>query len=204
MLELKDVSMSWDGRRWINRLSLIVRDGEMACLAGDAGCDNDSLLMAILGLRPVDEGYITVDGELLTVDSAETFRTMMAYVPQRVVVPAYEKVSDLVKGVFGLKANKGSKFVKTVLMETWRSIGLDEALLDKNVNDVDNALLRVIVLSVIMLLKKPIVLVSEPKAGVEIGLLRKMAGQGSVVLVTCKQTPIDGLYDKQITLKTEI
>jgi ABC-type iron transport system FetAB ATPase subunit len=203
MLELKDVSISRGGKRLFGQLSLIVRDGEMVHIACDAGVGN-VLLMAILGLLPKDEGYITVDGELLTTDSAEPFRMMMAYVPQQLVLPAYDNVSDLIKGLFAMKANRHVKFVKSALMELWGSIGLDAALYEKKMTDVDDKLLRIIILSVVLMLKKPIVLVECPQSETEVRLLRKMAEQSSLVVVTGKEAAVDGIYNKQITLNTEI
>ena len=46
-----------------------------------------------MGFLPVDEGYISIDGELLTLRSAPWFRKQMAYVPQHLEVPeGYDKV----------------------------------------------------------------------------------------------------------------
>lgn len=204
MLELKDVSISLDGQRLFDRLSFIVKDGQMVCIVSGTANGCRVLLMAIQGLLPVDEGYITVDGELLTTYSAETFRAMMAYMPKSLVLPAYDKVSDLIKGLFAMKANKHVKFSKSSLMESWSAIGLDAILYEKQVKDMDESSLRIIILSVILVLKKPMVLVEEPQTETEIRLLRKMAEQGSVVLVVNKQMAGDGLYDKQIILNAEI
>jgi ABC-type protease/lipase transport system fused ATPase/permease subunit len=37
-----------------------------------------------MGFQPVKEGFVSVDGELLTVRSSHVFRTMMVYLPQQI------------------------------------------------------------------------------------------------------------------------
>jgi ABC-type cobalamin/Fe3+-siderophores transport system ATPase subunit len=65
----------------------MAQDGQMTCITGGAGSGKTALVEVMLGLLPLDEGMVSVDGELLTPLSAPTFRRMMAYVPQQLVVP---------------------------------------------------------------------------------------------------------------------
>ena len=54
---------------------------------GSQGKGKTTLLRALMGFLPIDEGHISIDGELLTPLSAPYFRRQMAYVPQHLVVP---------------------------------------------------------------------------------------------------------------------
>ena len=83
MLELHNISVG--GR--IRGLSLTVNDGQMVCISGEKGSGKTTLLRAVLGFIPIDEGHISIDGELLTPRSAPYFRRQMAYVPQYLSVP---------------------------------------------------------------------------------------------------------------------
>ena len=83
MLELHNVMIGRNGRS----LSMAVTDGQILGLTGAPGTGKTSLLRAILGFIPVDSGYITIDGELLTPQSAPYFRQHTAYVPQHLSVP---------------------------------------------------------------------------------------------------------------------
>ncbi len=78
MLELHHVKI--DGL--LADCSLTVADGEMVGLYGAAGSGKTTLLRTVLGMRPVDDGHISIDGELLTPLSAPYFRRATAYVPQ--------------------------------------------------------------------------------------------------------------------------
>ena len=83
MLELHNVAI---GQR-INHLSLTVSSGQIVPVTGSRGAGKTTLLRAVLGFIPVDEGHISIDGELLTPLSAPYFRRQMAYVPQQLLLP---------------------------------------------------------------------------------------------------------------------
>ncbi len=83
MLELHNVKIG----ELIPACSLTVDDGQLVCLAGQQGSGKTTLLRAILGFIPIDDGFISIDGELLTPQSAPYFRKQMAYVPQRLSLP---------------------------------------------------------------------------------------------------------------------
>ena len=94
MLELLNVTI---GQR-ISSVSLTVADGQLVTLSGPEGSGKSTLLRAVMGFLPIDGGYISIDGELLTPRSAPYFRRQMAYVPQHLKVPDdYELDTDYVK-----------------------------------------------------------------------------------------------------------
>ena len=63
-------------------LSFIAQDGQMTCITGPSGSGKTALVRTLMGFLPVGEGFVSVDGELLTVRSASAFRQMMIYLPQ--------------------------------------------------------------------------------------------------------------------------
>lgn len=83
MLELHHITIG----QQIHHLSLMVNDGELLTISGSQDSGKTTLLRAILGFLPVDEGHISIDGELLTPQSAPYFRRQMAYVPQQLSLP---------------------------------------------------------------------------------------------------------------------
>lgn len=88
MLELNNVTIG----ELIRNLSVTVGDGQTVGLQGTG---KTTLLRAIVGLIPISEGHISIDGELLTPQSASYFRRFMAYVPQQLSLPdGYTKVGD--------------------------------------------------------------------------------------------------------------
>lgn len=83
MLELHNVTIG----QQIRGLSATVGEGNVLSITGSKGSGKTMLLRAVLGFLPVDEGHISIDGELVTPMSAPWFRKQMAYVPQYLVVP---------------------------------------------------------------------------------------------------------------------
>ncbi|MBQ9649941.1 MAG: ATP-binding cassette domain-containing protein [Prevotella sp.] len=82
MLEVKDATITRGERVLAKGLSFIAKDGELTCVTGPQGSGKTTLLRTLLGFLPLTEGFVSVDGELLTVHSAHAFRTMMVYLPQ--------------------------------------------------------------------------------------------------------------------------
>lgn len=130
MLEIKNASITIGGRQLFAGLSFTVPDGQTVCLTGSSGSGKTTLLRAILGFHPLDEGHISIDGELLTPSSAEEFRKHISYIPQELTLPS-EWVSDMMRLPFTLKVNRGKAFSKDLLMAEWRKLELQPALYDK-------------------------------------------------------------------------
>ena len=83
VLELHNVTIG----QQIRGLSATVDEGKVLSITGPKGSGKTTLLRAVLGFLLVDEGHISIDGELVTPMSAPWFRKQMAYVPQHLVVP---------------------------------------------------------------------------------------------------------------------
>ena len=84
MLEVKDATISISGKVIIKNLSFIADDGKITCITGSEGSGKTTFLRTLMGFLPITEGFVSVDGELLTVQSAPAFRKMMCYLPQNI------------------------------------------------------------------------------------------------------------------------
>ena len=84
MLEVKDATISVPEKILIQNLSLIAPDGEITCITGPEGSGKTAFLHTLMGFLPVTEGFVSVDGELLTTNSAPAFRRFMCYLPQNI------------------------------------------------------------------------------------------------------------------------
>jgi len=66
----------------LNNISLSVAKGQFAALVGPSGGGKSTLVKILMGLYPVSEGMLEVNGKPLTSYSLEKLRDLMAYVPQ--------------------------------------------------------------------------------------------------------------------------
>lgn len=95
MLEVKDATIAAGERTLATGLSFIAKDGQLTCITGSEGSGKTTLIRTLMGFLPVKEGFVSVDGELLTVRSAHAFRSMMAYLPQQMQMLRHHLYPDV-------------------------------------------------------------------------------------------------------------
>ena len=135
MINIENISISFGNLTLFRGLDLQVHYGESVCICGGSGSGKSSLLKAVLGFVPLSEGTIRVDGTLLAPKTADHIRKKIAWIPQELALPS-EWVSEMVRMPFELKANREAGFSKERLMDYFVSLGLEEKLYDKRVNEV--------------------------------------------------------------------
>lgn len=82
MLELINVSKSYNGHVVLQPTSLVIEPGKTTVLIGPSGCGKSTVLRIIVGLVVPDAGTVKLDGVELTSASAMQLRTKMGYVIQ--------------------------------------------------------------------------------------------------------------------------
>lgn len=171
MIELKDATLTRNGRLLMDRLSMMAQGGQMTCIVGGKGSGKTALMEVLLGFIPLDSGLVSVDGELLTELSAPTFRRRMAYVPQR----REERVEQYVP--------------KTSDLETIWS-GPSAATWEP----------KPIALPAVALQGRDIVLADDPPLTM-LGQLKTLANEGRTVVVATEHAEYLNMSDKTIQLK---
>ncbi len=194
MLELKNVAFSHSGRILQQGLSFVAERGKVTAVSGPSGCGKTTMLRAILGFHPVDKGFISIDGELVTALSAQAFRQLVAFVPQDLSFPQ-DRVKDLVELPFRLKANSPLPFSRERVMDQWHRLGLDSSLYDKRLSDISGGERQRIMIANLGLLGKPLVLVDEPTSALDpqsaslvATFLQELALKGAAVLAVTHST----------------
>ncbi len=206
MLEVKDLSASKDGQTLFRGVSFTVDDGEAAAVSGDQGGSLTLLLHAIMGLYPLDEGHVSIDGELLTPLSAGEFRKLMTYIPTETPQTG-GTVEALLRLPFGLEANRKKPFSRQSLLEEWRLLGLDEGVLRQRVADISAQERQLAMLSLAGVLAKPIVLVDSMAAlagttgeALAADYLLRLARRGSSVVAVAGSGSFPERFEKHISL----
>ena len=206
MLEIKNVKIKFGDKTLLGGLSFSAEDGQVVCICGDSGYGKTSLLRAILGFLPLEEGHVSIDGELLTPAAAGEFRKFMAYVPQDLAMPM-ETVEEMVKMPFALKANISTPFSKKRLMEEWQKLDLDSELYDKKVSELSGGQRQRIIISTLGLLQKPIVLADEPTSALDahttalvLNYLKALASKGATVITVSHDPAFANGCDKKVII----
>ena len=63
ILELKDISVSFDGETILDKLNLSIKDGEFVTFLGASGCGKTTTLRVIAGFISPDSGDVFFDGK---------------------------------------------------------------------------------------------------------------------------------------------
>src|SRR5690348_11253284 len=63
LLELKQISKTYESISLLNDISFVVRAGETVCLLGASGSGKSTLLRIIAGLESPDEGTVIFNGQ---------------------------------------------------------------------------------------------------------------------------------------------
>lgn len=185
ILELNDVLTENES----HTLSFMASSGELMCITGGTAASRTRWLLAIQGFSHISHGYVCIDGEPLTERTAQSFRELMAYAPERLTtlgeVTKYEPPT--VQDVFSLKANRDIPISNGILGEEMRRTSAD-------VSDG-----RVQLLAVAVLLDKKILLVDNPPKETS-GYLKNLAKQGKVVVVTSDEDEIISAADQVVEI----
>ena len=198
MLEFKDATIKVG--EWIlpMRLSFIARDGEVTCVTGPEGSGKTTLIRTLMGFLPVNEGFVSVDGELLTIHSSHAFRQMMVYLPQQIQLLAHQL------WVAEPEEPEAEEFaVWNDLMPAANTESTHEPLNAEEILMMAEQTLKEAA-------DKPIVIADEPTAFLTpeltvrmMELLRKQAEAGKTVLVTTRKPQVADYADQVIQLYGE-
>jgi osmoprotectant transport system ATP-binding protein len=94
MIDIEQVSKSYDGRAVVSGLSLSVPQGALCVLLGPSGCGKSTILRMINRLVPFDSGTIRVGGEDVLRVPAEELRRRIGYVIQSTGLFPHWRVED--------------------------------------------------------------------------------------------------------------
>jgi len=120
MLEVKNLTVAYDGLTVIDKVNLQVADGEIYTIVGPSGCGKSTLLKAVAGLIPASSGDILFNGNAL----AAKIHTI-GYIPQSYGLLPWKTVEQNI--ILALKI-KGLPLVqneKTVADEALQRVGLE-------------------------------------------------------------------------------
>lgn len=161
MLELKNVTKSYNGNVILNDMSLNVQEGEIVSILGPSGSGKTTLLNVILGITEIDQGELIYKGENLTNVPMEQrgFNIVFqdyAFFPN---LNAYENIT------YGLKNKPGISSEEEV-EDLIDLLGLREHL-DKRIEQLSGGQKQRVALARTMVMKPRILLLDEPLSALD-------------------------------------
>ena len=206
ILRIEHAFLQLGDKRLLDDFSLNISSGEWVCVTGESGCGKTSLLRAVLGFLPLTKGEVHVNGIALSAHTVEQIRKNVAYVPQDLFLPA-EEVHEMFRTPFTLKSNRGKHLSKERIMKVWELLGLEESLMGMKTVELSGGQRQRILLSMAVLLDKPLLLLDEPTSALDAdsvervtGLLRCLTHEGKSVLTVSHHEQLMVACDKRIKL----
>lgn len=102
IIDLQNISVSFDGQKILNNINLQIHDGEFVTLLGPSGCGKTTTLRIIAGFLQPDEGNVMFEGK--NIDGVPAYKRQVNTIFQRYALFPHLNVHDNI--AFGLKVKK--------------------------------------------------------------------------------------------------
>ena len=198
MLEVKDATIAVGEKILATNLSFIARDGELTCITGPEGSGKTAFIRTLMGFLPVKAGFVSVDGELLTVRSSHAFRRMMVYLPQTLQMLGHQLEE-------ATQEEPGEADYAV-----WDALLPKHAVVEAPAPLSSEAICQLVEKTIREAPDKPIIVADEPTALLTpedterlISLLKAQAAAGKTVLVASRKYQVISRADQVITLEND-
>lgn len=170
MLDIEDLSVDFEGTRVLDSVSTRVEDGSWLSLVGPNGAGKTTLLRAVAGLV-AHSGRVHVAGRPPGGVSRREAARLVAYVPQRPVLPPAMTVTDYVllgrsahHSFFGAETRRDRRVVAKVLERLGLGVLARRALGQISGGEAQRA-----VLARALAQEAPVLVMDEPTASLDLG-----------------------------------
>jgi len=202
MLEVQEVTKSYDGRAVVNRVSMEVRAGEIFALLGPNGAGKTTLIRMITDILRPDSGTIRFEGSPMGPQN----RRLLAYLPEERGLYKRAKVGELLeywgalKGLAPADARREAKeLLARVELSEWT---------DKQVQALSKGMQQKLQLCTALIATPRLMILDEPFSGldpVNIQLLEEILSerraQGATVLLSTHQmNKVEELCDRALMI----
>jgi iron complex transport system ATP-binding protein len=208
MIELHDLTVSFDGHEAVRRASFVAASGEWVVLIGPNGAGKTSVLRAMCGLVPF-EGEILVDGRDVRTLSRRELARIVAFVPQSPETPHELTVAEYVLlgrtphiGYFAAESSSDRRAAASALDRLELS-----PFAERPLGSLSGGELQRVVLARALAQEAPILLLDEPTTALDLGrqqqaleLIDSLRTDGLTVVSTMHDLTLAGQYAARLLL----
>jgi ABC-2 type transport system ATP-binding protein len=204
MLEVVDLTKSYDKVEALRGVSLHIGAGEVCALLGPNGAGKTTLVSIVAGLLRPDGGEVRVGG-FDAVGESRKARRLIGLAPQELAVyPTVTVRENLV--FFGELAGLRRAELDARVDEVAAALGLDEVM-DRIARRMSGGEKRRLHTAMALLHRPPLLLLDEPTTGVDVhtrsellDAVRRLAAEGSAVCYSTHYLPEVEALDASVTI----
>ena len=170
LIELKGISLSFDGEKILDDLNLSIADGEFVTLLGASGCGKTTTLRIIAGFLEPDEGEVHFDSQLI--NGVPPHKRQVNTIFQRYALFPHYNVFDNI--AYGLKVRKVPKAeIKERVEEMLRLVNL-EGFGHRRITKLSGGQQQRVAIARALINHPRVLLLDEPLAALDLKLRKDM------------------------------
>lgn len=163
MLQAKNLTKEFNGRKALNDLNLSVNKGEIYCLLGQNGAGKTTTINIFLGFIDASSGEALINGREVKTSRAETNR-MIAYIPE--VVQLYGNLSGIESLDFFSRL-AGFTYCESELKTFLTKSGLQEEAQTRCLSTYSKGMRQKVGIAIALSKKADVIFMDEPTSGLD-------------------------------------
>ena len=164
MIEIKNVTKSYNGKKAVDSISFNVNDGEIFAFIGHNGAGKTTLIKAIVGIHDFEEGDILINGKSIKQNPIEC-KKQMAFVPDNPELYENMKAIDFINFICDMYEVEQEKREKNI--KKYAKLFEIEDNLNDTINSFSHGMKQKIALISALAHEPKILIMDEPFVGLD-------------------------------------
>ena len=170
VIDLRNISVSFDGEKIIDNMNLYIRDKEFITFLGPSGCGKTTTLRIIAGFQEPDSGDVVFDGKVI--NGVPPHKRQLNTIFQRYALFPYLNVYENI--AFGLRNRKASeKEIKETVTEMLSLVNL-KGFERRNISSLSGGQQQRVAIARALAVKPRVLLLDEPLGALDLKLRKDM------------------------------
>ena len=202
VLEIKNISKSFDGKKIFDNFSLTINKGEFLIVTGASGCGKTTLLNMIGAIEKPENGQILIDGKNMTLrkNRLDYFKKGVGFLFQNYALVDNKTVKE------NLEIVKGNSRNPISIDDALKQVDLEEKA-DKKVYKLSGGEQQRVAIARLIIKKCDIILADEPTGSLDskngetvIELLKQLQNGGKTIIMVTHDSRLEKYGDRVIKL----
>lgn len=165
-LKFSAICFSYSNETVLNDVSFELQANEKLVIKGDSGSGKSTLLKIILGFLQPESGELLLNGDAANTAALKELRKKTTWLPQDLNL-GENSVREVIRLPFSFKHNADIEPSEHKILETFKQLGLQHDLLNKQFSDLSTGQRQRVGISLCTLLNRPLLLLDEPTSALD-------------------------------------